>query len=44
VDQAALHGIIKRIRDLDLPLISVNRIDPGGKEATNTNENRETEK
>jgi len=28
-DQSALHGLVKKVRDLGLPLISVNRIDPG---------------
>ena len=28
-DQAALHGLLVKVRDLNLPLISVNRIEPG---------------
>lgn len=28
VDQAALHGILKRVRDLGVPLLSLVRIDP----------------
>jgi hypothetical protein len=27
VDQAALHGLLKRVRDLGMPLISVNRVE-----------------
>ncbi len=26
IDQAALHGLIKRIRDLGIPLVSINRL------------------
>ncbi len=29
IDQSALHGVLKKIRDLGMPLISVNRLDPG---------------
>ncbi len=29
IDQAALHGLLKKVRDLAMPLISVNRIEPG---------------
>jgi hypothetical protein len=28
VDQAALHGLLKKVRDLGTPLISVNRVRP----------------
>ena len=27
-DQAALHGLLQKVRDVGLPLISVTRIDP----------------
>jgi hypothetical protein len=29
VDQAALHGVLKKVRDLGMPLVSVNRVTPG---------------
>jgi hypothetical protein len=29
VDQTALHGLLRKVRDLGLPLISVNRLEPG---------------
>jgi hypothetical protein len=29
VDQAALHGLLKRVRDLGVPLISAIRVKPG---------------
>ena len=29
VDQAALHGLLARVRDLNLTLISVKRVDEG---------------
>ena len=28
-DQAALHGLLRKVRDLGMPLISVNRIESG---------------
>jgi hypothetical protein len=28
VDQAALHGLLKKVRDLSMPLVSVNQIKP----------------
>jgi hypothetical protein len=29
-DQAALHGLLQKVRDLGLPLISVSHVDPEG--------------
>jgi hypothetical protein len=29
VDQAALHGLLRKVRDLGLPLLSVMRLQPG---------------
>jgi hypothetical protein len=31
-DQAALHGLLRKVRDLGLPLLSVNRIEPSQNE------------
>jgi hypothetical protein len=28
VDQAALHGVLSRVRDLNVPLIAVRTVDP----------------
>ena len=34
IDQAALHGILKKIRDLGMPLLSVNSVDPASQDTS----------
>ena len=35
VDQAALHGLLRKVRDLGMPLLSVIRVEAGRGDATN---------
>jgi hypothetical protein len=41
VDQAALHGVLKKVRDLSLPLVSVIQVDPN--QANGPDENVDTD-
>lgn len=41
LDQAALHAVLRRIRDLGLPLISMRRIEPDRAAPTEPNETQE---
>ena len=47
VDQAALYGLLRKVRDLGLPLLAVNQIDPrqanesGGTTDTDYRSNKE---
>ncbi len=34
VDQAALHGVLRKVRDVGMPLLSVSRVEPGQAEAS----------
>ncbi len=42
MDQAALHGLLKRVRDLGMPLISVSLVQPGVANAPDTNPSTQT--
>jgi hypothetical protein len=41
VDQAALHGLLRKVRDLGLPLLSVRQVAP--KQADGTDANADTD-
>ena len=34
VDQAALHGLLRKVRDLGMPLVSVSPVEPGQADAS----------
>ncbi len=38
VDQAAMHGLLRKVRDLGMPLLSVIRVEPGQIEAPDANQ------
>jgi hypothetical protein len=42
IDQAALHGILKKIRDLGMPLLSVNTVDPNQAEISEYDQDNES--
>lgn len=42
VDQAALHSVLRKVRDLGLPLLAVNQIDP--KQANGPDGNVDTDR
>ena len=37
IDQAALHGWLKKVRDLGMPLLSVNTVEPGRQDTSDVN-------
>src|SRR5215467_10455787 len=38
VDQSALHAVLRKVRDLGMPLLSVTRVKPGQSEGPDANE------
>lgn len=38
VDQAALHGLLKKVRDLGMPLLSVNHVSPDQSDKSDVNQ------
>lgn len=41
VDQAALHGLLRKVRDLGLPLLSVVCVDPHAKGVQNEDDDKQ---
>jgi hypothetical protein len=41
-DQAALHGLLRKVRDLGVALLSVNWVEPGQAEASDSDPSRTT--
>jgi len=37
IDQSALHGLLKKVRDLGMPLVSINCVDPGKPDISDVN-------
>jgi hypothetical protein len=35
IDQSALHGLLKKVRDLGMPLLSVNSVEPSRPDVPN---------
>ena len=38
IDQAALHGLLKKVRDLGMPLVSVSPVQPGSSSTLGTSQ------
>jgi hypothetical protein len=41
-DQAALYGLLIKVRDVGMPLVSVNRVEPGQPNVPNIKQSRPT--
>lgn len=42
-DQAALHGLLRKVRDLGLPLLSINQVNPQIETATRTKKDKKND-
>jgi len=41
IDQAALHGLLKKVRDLGLPLVSFNQVQPNQADMSDSAQEKE---